>query len=119
MVNNKTCKWVVNRTNPEYVSYISRLASVSPSFAQVLINRGLKTSEQLSSFLNPDISRLSDPREMQGTMTATGRIMEAVKRGERVLIHGDYDADGITATAIMVFHTTPDNPWLWIRSCRH
>ena len=102
MVNNKTCKWVVNRTNPEYVSYISRLASVSPSFAQVLINRGLKTSEQLSSFLNPDISRLSDPREMQGTMTATGRIMEAVKRGERVLIHGDYDADGITATAIMV-----------------
>lgn len=102
MVNNKTCKWVVNRTNPEYVSYISRLASVSPSFAQVLINRGLKTSEQLSSFLNPDLSRLSDPFEMPGTRAATDRIREAVKRGERVLIHGDYDADGITATAIMV-----------------
>ena len=102
MFNNKTCKWVVNRTNPEYVSYISRLASVSPSFAQVLINRGLKTSEQVAFFLNPDLSRLSDPFEMPGTRAATDRIREAVKRGERVLIHGDYDADGITATAIMV-----------------
>jgi single-stranded-DNA-specific exonuclease len=95
-------RWLVNKTNPEYIDYISRVVSVSRTFAQVLVNRGLKTSDQIYSFLNPDISRLSDPFEMPGIEIAVKRIKEAKKRGERVFIHGDYDADGITATAIMV-----------------
>jgi single-stranded-DNA-specific exonuclease len=93
---------LINKTNPEYIGYISRLVSVSRTFAQVLVNRGLKTSDQIYSFLNPDISRLSDPFEMPNIKAAVERIKEAKKQGERLLIHGDYDADGITATAIMV-----------------
>ncbi len=94
-------KWLVNRTNPEYVDYISRAASVSHILAQVLINRGLKNSEEIYSFLNPDLSRLSDPFELPDLKKAVQRIREAKKNNQRVLICGDYDADGITATAIM------------------
>ncbi|MCL4491472.1 MAG: DHHA1 domain-containing protein [Nitrospirae bacterium] len=96
------CRWIVNKTNIEYVEYISRIASVSPLFARVLINRGIKTLEQLNSFLDPDIGKLSDPFELPDIKTALDRIKTAKKLGERVLIHGDYDADGVTATAIMV-----------------
>ena len=99
---NSTQRWLVNRTNPEYVAYIAGVASVSLPFAQILINRGLKSPDQLSSFLAPDISRFSDPFEIPGMTKGVERILSAAKNGERVFIHGDYDADGVTATSIMV-----------------
>ncbi|HSB52028.1 MAG TPA: single-stranded-DNA-specific exonuclease RecJ [Dissulfurispiraceae bacterium] len=95
-------KWLVCRSNLEYVEYVSRLASVSLPFAQVLINRGIKTPEQIQTFLNPHREQLSDPMELPGIREAIERIRLAKERGEIVLIHGDYDADGISATAIMV-----------------
>ena len=95
-------RWLVNRTNPEYIQYVSRTASVSYVLAQILINRGFKSSDEISSFLNPDISQLSDPFDIQGMKTAVDRIIAASKRGERVFVHGDYDADGLSSTAIML-----------------
>jgi len=95
-------RWLVNRTNPEYVEYISRVASVSPAFAQILINRGIKSPDQLYAFLDPSIDRLSDPFELPNIKIAIDRIKEAKKNNEIVLVCGDYDADGITATAIIV-----------------
>lgn len=102
MRENIACRWLVNRTNPEYVKHISRLASVSPPFATALIKRGLKTPEQLNAFLNPDPSRLSNPAELPDIKIAVNRIREAKRRGEKILIYGDYDADGVTGTAIML-----------------
>jgi single-stranded-DNA-specific exonuclease len=98
--------WFVSRTNPEYIRYLAKTASVSPVVAQILINRGLKTSTEIKSFMNPDISQLSDPFEMPGMKTAVERITAAKKKGETVLVHGDYDADGLTATAIMIHALT-------------
>ena len=96
------CKWLLSKTNREYVDYVSRLTGFSPHLAQVLINRGIKTSAQIESFLSPDLTRLSDPFELSGIRKAVARIGAAAKQGEMVLVHGDYDADGITATAIMI-----------------
>jgi len=96
-------RWLVNRTNPEYIRYISKTASISPALAQILINRGIKTSQEINNFLNPRISEISDPFDLPGVKTAVERIRHAVHTSERVLIHGDYDADGLTATAIMVY----------------
>jgi single-stranded-DNA-specific exonuclease len=94
-------RWLINRTNPEFLQYLSKNASVSPLFAQVLVNRGLRTASAVSDFLRPGISLLSDPFEIPGISAATARIGEAVARGERIFIHGDYDADGVSATAIL------------------
>jgi single-stranded-DNA-specific exonuclease len=95
-------RWLVNRTNPEYVRYLSKAASISPVLAQIFINRGIKTSEEISSFLNPNVSRLSDPFNIGGMKKAVDRIKTAIRNSERILVHGDYDADGLSATAIML-----------------
>ncbi|MBI4685787.1 MAG: DHH family phosphoesterase [Nitrospirae bacterium] len=95
-------EWILKKTNPEYINYLSKTASVSPVFAQILINRGLKTPAEVADFLNPAISALSDPFALPGITTAVERIRDALSRKERILIHGDYDTDGLTATAIMV-----------------
>jgi single-stranded-DNA-specific exonuclease len=93
-------RWVVNRTNREYITYLSKTASISPVLAQILVNRGIKTPEAISSFLNPHTSSLSDPFLMEGMAAAVERINLAAQKNERVLVHGDYDVDGISATAI-------------------
>ncbi len=95
-------RWFLNRTNAEFISYLSRSASISPVFSQILINRGIKTSAEVQDFLNPGFTGLSDPFDLSGVREAVERIKVARKLGERVFIHGDYDADGLTATAIMV-----------------
>ncbi len=95
-------RWLVSRTNPDYIKYLSKTVSVSPAFAQVLISRGLKTPQAINDFLNPHISGLSDPFEIDGVKTAVERIKRAADTNETVLVHGDYDADGLTATAIIV-----------------
>ncbi len=95
-------KWLVNRTNPEYVKYLSKSASISPVLARIFINRGMKTPEEISYFLNPHISQISDPFDIQGMSVAVARIMAASIKGEKVLVHGDYDVDGLSATAIVL-----------------
>ncbi|MEW6214972.1 MAG: single-stranded-DNA-specific exonuclease RecJ, partial [Nitrospirota bacterium] len=95
-------RWLVNRTNHEYIDYLSKISSISPVLAQILINRGIKTPEEISYFLNPHISRLSDPFDMPGLRIAVDRITDASKKGERILVHGDYDVDGLSATAIVL-----------------
>ncbi|NCO67656.1 MAG: hypothetical protein COY75_07810 [Nitrospirae bacterium CG_4_10_14_0_8_um_filter_41_23] len=95
-------RWLVNKTNPEYITYLSKTASVSPVLAQIFMNRGIKTPVEISSFLNPHISQLSDPFDIQGVKIAVDRILTAKTSGEKVLVHGDYDVDGLSATAIIL-----------------
>ena len=95
-------RWLINRTNPEYVRYLSHAASISPVFAQVLINRGLKTAADINDFLYPSITGFSDPFELPSMKAAVARVKLALHRHERILVHGDYDTDGLTATAIML-----------------
>ncbi len=95
-------RWFVNRTNPEFIRYLSATASISPVLAQILVNRGLKTHAEIGSFLTPEPSTLADPREIPGMHEAVERILLARGTGEKVLVHGDYDVDGLTATAILI-----------------
>jgi single-stranded-DNA-specific exonuclease len=95
-------RWLISRTNSEYVNYLSKAASLSPIFARVLINRGIKTPGDIADFLNPGLTNLSDPFELPDMKTAVERIKIAQRRNERILVHGDYDTDGLTATAILV-----------------
>jgi len=95
-------RWLVNRTNAEYLAYLSKAASISPVFAQVLINRGIRTVSDVHDFLHPSLAGLSDPFDLPGMKEAIERIKAARHLGQKVLVHGDYDADGLTATAITV-----------------
>ncbi|MDD5032812.1 MAG: single-stranded-DNA-specific exonuclease RecJ [Candidatus Pacebacteria bacterium] len=69
---------------------------------QLLFTRGIKTEEEKEKFLNPDYERgLFDPFEMLDMDKAVSRILKAIRGDERIVLYGDYDADGVCGTAIM------------------
>ncbi len=69
-------------------------------FAQILYNRGFVTKEEATEFLYP--SKIHDPFTMLNMDKLVNRIMVAKEKGDRVTIYGDYDVDGVSATAIMI-----------------
>jgi single-stranded-DNA-specific exonuclease len=77
-----------------------------PAIAQILITRGFTTQTTAESFLNPTIEALlddpaNDPAQLLGMKTAVERILVAIQSGEPILIYGDYDVDGTTATVLL------------------
>ena len=74
---------------------------IDPMIAQILINRGYDTTEKMQTFLTPDLSQLHDPLTMHDMQKGVERIQAAIMNAEKVTIYGDYDADGVTSTAIM------------------
>lgn len=95
--------WLVSKTNQEFLRYLSSSASISPVLAQVLVNRGLKDAGAIRDFLYPSLTGLNDPFLMPDMRKAVDRIRAAMERNERVFIHGDYDADGVTSTALLMY----------------
>jgi single-stranded-DNA-specific exonuclease len=74
---------------------------VSPTVAQILHNRGISDYEQAQKFLEPKLTSLSEPESLPDIDKAADRIAQAVRAGEPIVVYGDYDVDGITATAIL------------------
>ncbi|MEK7616674.1 MAG: single-stranded-DNA-specific exonuclease RecJ [Patescibacteria group bacterium] len=68
---------------------------------QLLINRGLKTSQAKEQFFNPKISNYEKDLNIPGIEKAKVRILEAIKNNELIIVYGDYDVDGICGCAIL------------------
>jgi len=81
---------------------LARALGVSPTVAAVLCRRGAATVEAAREFLCPSLDRLSDPFAVPGMRDAADRLAAALRARELIAIHGDYDVDGISATAILV-----------------
>lgn len=73
-----------------------------PALTRLLINRGIKDPEQARAFLAPSTDQFHPPWAMHGMKEAVDRLLIAIKKNETIVIHGDYDADGISATVILV-----------------
>jgi single-stranded-DNA-specific exonuclease len=69
---------------------------------QLLINRGIVDAASARAFLSPSLYDLADPYLMHGMSRAVARLLTALRQGERLAIYGDYDVDGITATALLL-----------------
>ena len=80
--------------------FASRLG-VSVLLATALMNRGIEDEDEAVRFLNPRLADLQSPFQMKDIDKAVARIMQARHRREKVAIYGDYDVDGITATALL------------------
>lgn len=70
--------------------------------AAVLVGRGLVDASAVHGFLNPRLAEVTDPFLLPGMAPAADRILRAVRTRERIAVYGDYDVDGVTATALMV-----------------
>lgn len=75
---------------------------LSPLTTRVLLNRGISNADQAKRFLSPALSDLPSPSTMKDMDKAVARISKAMHGKERITIFGDYDVDGITATALLL-----------------
>jgi single-stranded-DNA-specific exonuclease len=95
-------QWQLLRPDQETVRALSRQMDCSPLVARLMVIRGIGTRDQATRFLNPSLGALTPPSEMAGMDEAVRRIHRALTTGQKILVFGDYDADGITATAVLV-----------------
>ena len=95
-------KWSIQQNNPELSGTIARALNISHLVSRVLVNRGIDTLEQADFFLSASLRDLHSPFQMKGMHRAVERVCAAIRKREKICIYGDYDVDGITATAIMV-----------------
>ncbi len=72
-----------------------------PCIAQLLHRRGLQSDLEVNEFLRPRLARLSDPFLLPGMRLAVDRILRALDAGERIVLYGDYDVDGVTSLALL------------------
>ncbi len=80
---------------------LARQLGVSPLVAQLLYNRGVRDAETGREFLEPALRNLFPPEMLVGIGDAVARIRQAISEGEKIVIYGDYDVDGITGVSIL------------------
>ena len=102
MVTSSKKKWTQNsEVNQEEVKQLSKELNVTELFIQVCLGRGLTTAEEIQEFISVDETWFNDPLEMYDMEKSIERIVEAVERFEKITVYGDYDADGMTSTALL------------------
>ncbi|MEW5993527.1 MAG: single-stranded-DNA-specific exonuclease RecJ [Candidatus Zixiibacteriota bacterium] len=95
-------KWVVApEPDPAAIVRLAAENELPANIVKILVNRHLVSTEAIHSFLNPRLSDLKDPFEMVGMKDGIERLTQAFFNNERIVIYGDYDVDGITATALL------------------
>ncbi|WP_127529678.1 single-stranded-DNA-specific exonuclease RecJ [Paenibacillus kobensis] len=81
---------------------IMQSLQLPPLVARLLVGRGIETTKEASAFMHGDKELLHDPYELAGMEAAVQRIRSALEQGERIRIYGDYDADGVSSTSLMI-----------------
>ena len=94
-------RWNIQRFDSLLVKKLSQELGVNEIIAQLLVIRGITTYDEAKKFFRPQISDLHDPFLLKGMYEAVERIELALKKGEKILIYGDYDVDGTTSVAMM------------------
>jgi single-stranded-DNA-specific exonuclease len=86
---------------PEAVGLLSEHLSLPPALSAVLVARGLADPDRVRAFLRPRLENLHPPVGLPDADRAVDRILKALERGETIFVHGDYDVDGVCATALL------------------
>lgn len=103
-----------NNNDKKIIKEICLNFNLSEIVATLLVNRGINTLEQVELFLNPRLSNLKDPYTLKDMQKAVDRLWTAIKNKEKILIFGDFDADGVTSTSLLVDflnHIDADVSW--------
>ena len=95
-----SASWSFNPCPPDTADALSDALGLHRVTAETLVRRGYDTPEAAAAFLHDEVSH--DPLLLGDMAAACDRMARAAEHGERVCVHGDYDADGICATALAV-----------------
>ncbi|MBT5925126.1 MAG: single-stranded-DNA-specific exonuclease RecJ [Verrucomicrobia bacterium] len=95
-------RWSIAPIQDLQVKRLSEEFDLSPLLAQCLLNRGHSDFEQVDHFLRPKLKNLSDPFTLPNVQRAVDRLLTAREMGQKVVVFGDYDVDGVTSTALII-----------------
>ena len=95
-------RWSLAPAQSALADVLARGTHVSPLLAQCLLNRGYDEPGEIGAFLEPRLKSLRDPFLLPNMAAAVDRLMIAHARGQRVVIFGDYDVDGVSSTALLL-----------------
>ncbi|MFW6126757.1 MAG: single-stranded-DNA-specific exonuclease RecJ [Thermodesulfobacteriota bacterium] len=93
--------WQIYPEQVDLVQQVSSSHGLPPLISRVLLNRGLSDPEEVLSFLDPTLDRLLPPFGLPDLEVAADRLARAVRQREPLVVYGDYDADGLTATCLL------------------
>jgi len=101
-VKIKSPRWEVDpEPDSQLVSSLSGAVGIPANIVKILANRGIDTLKAVRRFLDPQISDLQDPFNLYGMDKGIERANKALMANEKIVIYGDYDVDGITATSLL------------------
>lgn len=110
-------RWLIPERKADAEAHLCSELAVSPLLARLLVNRGLSDPEAAAAFLGARLSEhLRSPMLFRDMPRAAERVVAAVRRGEGIGIHGDYDVDGISGSAVLIrfFRALGVEPALYI-----
>src|SRR5690348_11953962 len=93
--------WRLRPHDSDRIADLSAGANVPPLVAQLLLNRGVDEPARARQFLDARLSGLHDPELLPGVPQAADRIVAAVRSGQKVVVYGDYDVDGVCGTSVL------------------
>ena len=99
-----TYNWNIRRLTAQEEALqqqLERELNISSAAARMLVVRDIQSAEEARQFIRPSLDKLHDPFLMKDMDKAVERLHQAITRGEKILIYGDYDVDGTTAVALM------------------
>ena len=94
--------WEFPENDQENVSEISRKLHIDPVLTNIIFNRGVRDEKKIRDFLDPKLSLIQKEFCSIGLAKAIDRIINAIKNKERIIVFGDYDADGVTGTVVLL-----------------
>lgn len=94
-------RWRIHSHDPDRIATLGRSAGIPAVVAQLLVSRGVIDPSAAREFLEPKLADLRDPQCLPGCSRAAELIHQAVRAGRKICIHGDYDVDGMTGTALL------------------
>ncbi len=103
-------RWRERSATSDAVAELEHELALSPLLARLLVIRGLCDPDRAQAFIDKRLRDLHPPEQLADMDAASQRLAQAITRRERILIHGDFDVDGSTATALLV---------LFCRACSH
>ncbi|MEX2119859.1 MAG: single-stranded-DNA-specific exonuclease RecJ [Pirellulales bacterium] len=94
-------QWRIHPHDSQRIAALERAMGIPAVVARLLICRGIDDPARAGCFLEARLSQLRDPAELPGIPAAVERIMAAVKAGQRIVVYGDYDVDGMTGLSLL------------------
>ena len=94
-------KWVCKEIDENQVNDLVKKYKINEVLARILINKGITSKEDIELFMNPTRNDFHDPFLMPDMEIAVQRVIKAIEDNQKIIIYGDYDADGITSTTVL------------------